>query len=81
MPHDPKNLFRNALSSVKTNDTGHYMTKERIAAWIHIMAHDDHLPGLFVTHSRSVIEHLLDTAPEAKILGNINGQFLLVLYF
>ncbi|UCD88973.1 MAG: hypothetical protein JSW04_11030 [Desulfobacterales bacterium] len=58
--------------SVKTNDTGHYMTKERIAAWIHIMAHDDHLPGLFVTHSRSVIEHLLDTAPEAKILRNIN---------
>ena len=59
--------------SVQKNDTGHYMTKERIEAWIRIMQHDDHHTGLFVTSSRSVIEHLLDDAPEAKVLPDING--------
>jgi len=58
--------------SVATADTGQYMTKERIDAWARIMLHDRQQSGLFITTSRAVIEHLLDEAPEARILQNID---------
>lgn len=58
--------------SIETRDTGHYMTKERIEAWSRIMQHDHQHTDLFVTSSRSVIEHLLDDAPEAEILTAID---------
>ena len=58
--------------SVATADAGQYMTKERIDAWVRIMLHDRQQSGLFITHSRAVIEHLLDDAPEAQILQDID---------
>ncbi len=58
--------------SVAADDLGQYMAKERIDAWTHIMLHDHRQSGLFITHSRGVIEHLLDAAPEAKKLSGID---------
>lgn len=58
--------------SVATVDAGQYMTKERIDAWVRIMLHDRQQSGLFITNSRAVIEHLLDDAPEAQILQDID---------
>ncbi len=59
--------------SVASEDLGQYMAKERIDAWTHIMLHDHRQSGLFITHSRAVIEHLLDAAPEAKKLSDIDA--------
>lgn len=70
---EPSQMDIDTHPSVEKKDAGHYMTKERMEAWVRIMQHDDHHTGLFVTSSRSVIEHLLDNAPEAKILPDING--------
>lgn len=59
---------------VETNDAGQYMTKERIDAWTRIMLQDRQQSGLFITNSRAVMEHLLDDAPEAKILSDLNDM-------
>jgi len=46
------------------DDPGHFMTAERIDAWVSIMLQDPHAPGLFITASRAVLEHLMDIVPE-----------------
>lgn len=54
--------------TLKAHDPGHYMTKERIHAWTHLMQRDQQDSGLFVTTSRSVFESLIDSAPEAELV-------------
>jgi hypothetical protein len=46
------------------DDPGHFMTTERINAWVSIMLQDPQAPGLFITTSRAVLEHLMDIVPE-----------------
>ncbi len=54
--------------TVEADDPGHYMTKERIKAWAHLMQHDQQVSGLFVTSSRAMLEHLIDITPEVEKL-------------
>jgi len=49
---------------LEKDDPGHFMTTERINAWISIMLQDPQVPGLFVTTSRAVLEHLIDIVPD-----------------
>ena len=46
------------------DDPGHFMTTERINAWVSVMLQDPQTPGLFITTSRAVLEHLMDNVPE-----------------
>ena len=48
------------------DDPGHYMTTERINAWASLMLQDSQIPGLFITTSRAVLEHLIETVPEME---------------
>jgi len=57
---------------VETHEPGNYMAKERLEAWICMMQQDPQPSGLFVTSSRSVIEHLMDNTPEAEILMELH---------
>jgi len=54
---------------LEARDPGYYMTKERIHAWTRIMQRDQEGSGFFVTTSRSVFETLIDSAPEAELVG------------
>jgi len=51
---------------LEKDDPGHFMTTERINAWISIMLQDPQTSGLFITTSRTVLEHLIDIVPEAE---------------
>jgi hypothetical protein len=48
------------------DDPGHYMTTERINAWASLMLQDSQISGLFITTSRTVLEHLIETVPEME---------------
>lgn len=48
------------------DDPGHFMTTERIKAWASIMLQDLQAPGLFITTSRAVLEHLIDIVSEME---------------
>lgn len=54
--------------TLEAHDPGHYMTKERIHAWTHLMQQDQQDSGLFVTTSKSVFESLIDSAPDAELV-------------
>ena len=60
------NIFGNKI--LEPYDPGHYMTKERIDAWIRLMQYDHEITGLFITSSRPVLEYMIDDVPEAEIL-------------
>ena len=54
-----------------STDIGAYMTKERISSWCRIMRHDADLPsGTFITTSTAVWDHIMDSSPEAQVVGN-----------
>lgn len=55
-----------ARKVLKNDDPGHYMTTERINAWVAIMLQDPQASGLFITTSRAVLEHLIDIVPEME---------------
>ena len=59
--------------TLESHDPGHYMTKERIHAWTRLMQQDQQDSGLFVTTSRSVFETLIDSAPEAELVGVLDA--------
>jgi len=59
--------------TLEVHDPGHYMTKERIHAWTHLMQQDQQDSGLFATTSRSVFESLIDSAPEAELVGVLDA--------
>lgn len=48
------------------DDPGHFMTTERINAWVSIMLQDSQASGLFITTSRAVLEHLIEIVPEME---------------
>jgi hypothetical protein len=48
------------------DDPGHFMTTERINAWASLMLQDSQMSGLFITTSRAVLEHLIETVPEME---------------
>ncbi|MEJ2656227.1 MAG: hypothetical protein P8012_03410 [Desulfobacterales bacterium] len=48
------------------DDPGLYMTLERIEAWASFMLKDPQDSGLFITTSRAVLEHIIDSLPETK---------------
>jgi hypothetical protein len=55
------------------HDPGYYMTKERVHAWTRIMQRDQEGSGIFVTTSRSVFESLIDSTPEAELVGVLDA--------
>ena len=59
--------------TLEIHDPGHYMPKERIQAWTRIMQQDQQGSGLYVTTSRSVFEFLIDTVPEAELVGVVDA--------
>ncbi len=59
--------------TLEAHDPGHYMTKERIHAWTRLMQQDQQDSGLFVTTSKSVFETLIDSAPEAELVGVLDA--------
>jgi len=64
---DDDDQFRATLRMVlEKDDPGHYMTTERINAWVSFMLQDPQASGLFITTSRAVLEHLIDIVPEME---------------
>ena len=59
--------------TLEAHDPGHYMTKERIQAWTRVMQHDQQGSGLFITTSKSVFESLIDSTPEAELVGVLDA--------
>ncbi len=58
--------------TMETDDPGHFMTKERLENWAHLMQYDQQGSALLVTGSRAVFEYLLETAPESEELVRLN---------
>jgi hypothetical protein len=48
------------------NDPGHFMTTERINAWVSLMLQDPQASGLFITTSQAVLEHLIEIVSEME---------------
>ena len=59
--------------TLEVYDPGHYMPKERIQAWTRIMQRDQEGSGFFVTTSKSVFESLIDSTPEAELVGVLDA--------
>jgi hypothetical protein len=55
-----------AIKALETDDPGHYMTRERIKSWTLLMQQDPQVSGLFITHSRAVLDLLMDRMPEME---------------
>jgi hypothetical protein len=55
-----------ARKVLENDDPGHFMTTERINAWISLMLQDPEASGLFITTSRAVLEHLIEIVPEME---------------
>ena len=62
------NLKAAAKERVPISDPGFYMVAERLKAWTKLMQHDQEQPGLFITTSRSVLDELMDKAPEIEMV-------------
>lgn len=62
-----------AENALGKDDPGHYMPHERLDAWASLMQYDKQGSGLFVTGSRSIVEHLLDMTPEMEFVVNFNA--------
>lgn len=50
------------------SDPGFYMVAERLKAWTKLMQHDREPSGLYITTSRSVLDELMDKAPEIEMV-------------
>lgn len=62
------NLGAAAKERFPISDPGFYMAAERLKAWTKLMQHDREPPGLFITTSRSVLDELMDKAPEIEMV-------------
>jgi len=62
--------------ALKTDCQNDYMTPDRIIAWTHLLQYDQDMSNLFITNSRSAIEHLVEKTPEAKIVLSIDSIVL-----
>ena len=70
--HDLKKE-EDALAAELKKEPGHipdvntdYLILGRLEAWTRLLLRDGQASGLFVTHSTTVLEHLLDSAPTAE---------------
>jgi hypothetical protein len=66
-------MEEDALAAEFKKEPGHvpdlntdYLIVERLEAWTRILLEDEQPPQLFVTHSKAVLEQLLDSAPTAE---------------
>jgi len=59
--------------TVEIDYQSEYMTLDRIIAWTHLLQYDQDMSNLFITNSRSVVEHLVEKTPEAKIVLSIDS--------
>ncbi len=59
--------------ALKIDYQSDYMTPDRIIAWTHLLQYDRDMSNLFITNSRSVVEHLVEKTPEAKIVLSIDS--------
>ena len=59
--------------ALKIDYQSEYMTPDRIIAWTHLLQYDRDMSNLFITNSRSVVEHLVEKTPEAKIVLSIDS--------
>ena len=53
-------------SAIDSKDPGSYMTIERLSAWASFLLKDSQDYGLFITTSRTVLEHIVDILPETS---------------
>jgi len=60
--------------ALKIDYQSEYMTPDRIIAWTHLLQYDRDMSNLFITNSRSVVEHLVEKTPEAKIVLSIDSM-------
>lgn len=58
--------IRNDAFRFLREDTGIYMTAERIKSWTRLMVCDPESSGLFITDSRAVFEHISEMAADAE---------------
>ena len=59
--------------ALKIDYQSDYMIPERIISWTHLLQYDQNVSNLFITNSRSAIEHLVEKNPEAKIVLSIDS--------
>ncbi len=59
--------------ALKIDYQSEYMTPDRIIAWTHLLQYDRDMSNLFITNSRSVVEHLVEKTPDAKIVLSIDS--------
>ena len=50
-----------------------YLIAGRLEAWTRILFEDEQPPELFVTHSKAVLEQLLDSAPTAEKILDVEA--------
>ncbi len=60
--------------TLKIDYQSDHMIPDRIIAWTHLLQNDQDMSNIFITNSRSAIEHLLDKTPEAKIVLSIDSM-------
>ena len=48
------------------DETEHHMIKERLDAWVHLMAHDKELPGFFITNNKDAFDYLIEKAGDSQ---------------
>lgn len=63
-----------ALSKkIAAEDPGHYMTAERIEAWVRLMQYDRQNSGVYITSSKSVLDYLVDKHPDLEKVTRIKA--------
>jgi hypothetical protein len=63
--------------ALKIDYQSDYMIHDRIIAWTHLLQYDRDMSNLFITNSHSAVEHLVEKAPEAKIVLSIDSMPLI----
>ncbi|CAB1058334.1 hypothetical protein D1BOALGB6SA_3090 [Olavius sp. associated proteobacterium Delta 1] len=65
MEEDPVAVEFRKAPTILPDPFADYMISDRLEAWTRIFCRDPEVPGLFVTHSAAVLDHLLDRATTA----------------
>ena len=60
-------------SSPAPDDFADYMLETRMAAWTRLLLRDPNDGVLFITHSRPVLDHVLEYTPEAEEVLHVTG--------
>ena len=63
-------LYRNISGNrtIAWEDTGYYMTTDRIRSWARLMLHDPISPALYITSSAAVVSHLQDRSEDMRVV-------------